>query len=292
MLGESKWDIFQKLPREYIPLTGRFHQTASVEQVKSWIEENSLHFPVLLKPDIGERGWMVRKVNSEKEIGDYLNSIGVDFLVQEYISLPLEVGIFYYRYPGETSGKISSITRKGLMEVVGNGRDDVRTLLLKNRRARLYLKAFEAKYPDKVAGIPAAGEKVEVEPIGNHCRGTTFFDDTHQANDRLLTVFDKLAGQFPGFHFGRFDIRCASYEALEKGENFKILELNGAGAEPGHIYQPGRSLMAGYRDVIFHLNVLCNIAIQNRRLGVPYMRFSEGLRFIRKIRAYNRQKGS
>ncbi len=292
MLGESKGDVLSLLPSKYLPLTGRFSANARLSEITQWMMAQSLDYPILLKPDIGERGWMVKKINNEEDIAAYLSVIKVPFLAQEYVSLPVELGLFYYRMPTEQRGKISSITRKGLLAVVGNGHDTVEGLLLQNPRARLYIPSLQKQYPEKLAHVPAKGEEVEVEPIGNHCRGTIFFDDTHKVTEKLEQFFDQLTAQIPGFYFGRFDLRCRSYQDLESGINFKILELNGAGAEPGHIYHPGRSLWQGYGDIIFHLNVLFNIAVQNRELGVPYMRFQEGLRFIRKIRAYNRQKAT
>ena len=290
MLGESKGDIMRQIPKQYIPLTRQFPPHVAVSEVLGWMKECKLQYPILLKPDIGERGWMVKKINCEGDIHAYLSVNTVSFLAQEYISLPVELGVFYYRFPGEKRGRISSITKKVMMEVVGNGRDSVNELLLRNPRARLYIKAFEKRYPQKLGLVPGKGERVEVEPIGNHCRGTVFLDESHRVSEMLEKTFDLVANQIPGFYFGRFDIRCSSYEELEAGHHFKILELNGAGAEPGHIYHPGRTIWAGYKDIIHHLNVLCSIAVQNHRSGIPYMQFRSGVRFIMSIRKYNRKK--
>ncbi len=290
MLGESKGDIFELIPEKYIPPTKRFSASVSIEDILQWMESNQLSYPILLKPDIGERGWMVKKVNSRQDIASYIKTVKVDFLAQSYVDYPIELGLFYYRFPGAANGHISSITRKGLMTVVGDGSTPVQDLLMENLRARLYIKDFQAKYPDKMALVPKKSESIVIEPIGNHCRGTTFIDDTHRVSKKLVATLDEIASSIPGFQFGRFDIRCQSYEELEKGEHFSILELNGAGAEPGHIYQPGRSIWKGYRDILHHLNVLCNIAIQNHRLGVPYTPFKEGFLFMKKIRNYNRLK--
>jgi hypothetical protein len=292
MLGESKGDIFKLIPEKYIPRTRRFPPSSSAKDITTWMEATSQNYPILLKPDIGERGWMVKKVDSLADIEQYLGRVKVDFLAQSYVSYPIELGLFYYRFPGVAKGNISSITRKGLMAVTGDGKTTVRSLLKSNLRARLYIKDFEEKYPEKMGLVPENGEVIEVEPIGNHCRGTTFLDDTGKVTEKMEAQFDQIADSIPGFHFGRFDLRCKSYDELEKGINFKILELNGAGAEPGHIYHPGRSIWKGYRDILHHLNVLCNIAIQNHRLGVPYTPFNEGLRFIKKVKAYNRLKES
>jgi hypothetical protein len=292
MLGESKGDIFNLIPEKYIPTTKCFPPSSSATDITNWMDATGLNYPILLKPDIGERGWMVKKIHSLVDIEQYLRSVKVNFLAQVYVPYPIELGLFYYRFPGAKKGRISSITRKGLMTVTGDGKTTVRSLLKSNLRARLYINDFEEKYPEKMDIVPGKGETIEVEPIGNHCRGTTFLDDTGKVTENMEAQFDQIADAIPGFHFGRFDLRCQSYDELERGVNFKILELNGAGAEPGHIYQPGRSIWKGYGDILHHLNVLCNIAIQNHRLGVPYTSFEEGLRFIKKVKAYNRLKES
>jgi len=41
----------------------------------------------------------------------------------------------------------------------------------------------------------------------------------------------------PGFHFGRYDLRGASIEAIQAGR-FAIVELNGLTSEPTHVYDP------------------------------------------------------
>ena len=52
-----------------------------------------LKFPVIFKPDIGERGWMVQKIHNEDDASQYLNKVPIDFLIQEFLDLPLEFGV-------------------------------------------------------------------------------------------------------------------------------------------------------------------------------------------------------
>ena len=128
--------------------------------------------------------------------------------------------------------------------------------------------------------------------IGNHCRGTTFFSGNHLINEHLISVFDKIALNIDGFYFGRFDIRCESVEELYQGENFKILELNGAGSEPSHIYHPGFPLSSAYSVIFHHLSVLYRISKMNKQRGIPYMSFREGMKMVKKIRVYKKLQTS
>jgi hypothetical protein len=86
------------------------------------------------------------------------------------------------------------------------------------------------------------------------------------------------------FYFGRYDLRCASWDDLTKG-SVKILEVNGCGAEPAHIYQPGFPLWKAYKVLYTHWKNLYRISQQNRKRGVPVPSFREGYRIFKKHRA-------
>ena len=53
----------------------------------------------------------------------------MDYHIQEYVDYPLEVGIFYYRYPDAETGHISGIVGKEFLTVTGNGKDSLIQLL-------------------------------------------------------------------------------------------------------------------------------------------------------------------
>ena len=83
-----------------------------------------------------------------------------------------------------------------------------------------------------------------------------------------------MSKQVDGFFYGRYDLRCASYEALYNGE-MKIMELNGAGAEPAHIYHPGFSIVEAYKVLFNHWKILGQISRANHKKGVEYMTLRE-----------------
>jgi hypothetical protein len=201
----------------------------------------------------------------------------------------VELGVFYYRYPNQKEGQVTSIVKKKMLEVTGNGKDSIRILMSTNPRARLQLSTFENDHAKMLDQVPAIGENIELMPIGNHSRGTTFLNANSLINDELSRKFDDLSNKIDGFYFGRFDIRCNSEQDLGQG-NFKIMELNGAGSEPGHIYHPGSGLFAAYKSIISHLKALFEISRENKKRGFAYMTFSEGLNFIKRVRAYNKLK--
>lgn len=130
----------------------------------------------------------------------------------------------------------------------------------------------------------AAGEQVVLNRIGNHCLGTCFLDAGHLINDRLNSSFDRLSKQVPGFYFGRYDLVCNSETDLTEGR-VMVLELNGCGAEPAHIYHPGASFWKAVGVLIRHMRNLYEVSVQNHRRGVPYLSIQEGRRIYRQVTA-------
>ena len=288
MLGERKSQIYDKIPSKWIPKTLLFQPGTSSRDLINRLGEENLFFPIICKPNIGERGWMVEKIDNLAAIHRYLEKIKVEFLVQEYIDEPIELGLFYVRYPGQKSGKITSITKKGFLSVTGDGSHTIDHLLKMNKRALLTFNFKHPEYQDIKESIPTKGEEVLIENIGNHCRGTTFLDITGQKNQQLEATINRVMSSIDGVFFARLDLRCRSLTDLANDQNWKILELNGAGAEPGHVYQPGFGILNAYRVIMNHLHMLSEIAAENRKLGHKYWSLSRGLRKLKEIRNFNR----
>lgn len=289
MLGESKYEILMGLPETLIPKTVIANNHITLPAALDMMKHHNLRFPIILKPDIGERGWQVEKIANENELEAYLNANNVDILFQEYIDLPLELGILYYRFPDKKTGRITSVVKKKMLEITGNGSSTIKELMYSIPRAKLQIETFEKDQPEVLANVPASGEKIELMPIGNHCRGTTFLNANDLITKELTAVFDAVSDKIDGFYFGRFDIRCESKEALYNGK-MKIMELNGAGSEPGHIYHPGARLIDAYKSLFSNWKALFLISRMNNKRGIPYLSFVEGLRVIKKLRDYNKLK--
>lgn len=283
LLGESKIDILDRISDEFKPKTLYVSVNDALHTVWNQMLEQGFTFPVIAKPNAGERGWRVEKIEHWEGLVNYIQSSPVDFLIQDYVDYPLELGVFYYRMPNETQGTISSIVQKEFLSVTGNGRDCIETLIRQNDRALLQLHALTAKYGDELERVPAPGETVVLMPIGNHSRGTTFLNANHLITPELTQLFDRISGTIDGFYFGRYDLRCRSVADLYAGEHIRILELNGAGAEPAHIYQPGFSIWTAWGVLLHHWRVLYDISRENNRRGIPYMTFAEARTIYQRI---------
>ena len=78
-----------------------------------------------------------------------------------------------------------------------------------------------------------------------------------------------------------------SYDQLEKGENFEIVEINGALSEPTHIYDPKHSLFYGWKELTRHFHYMYEISkINNEHYNNPYLTFKEGVKEFKKHHEY------
>jgi hypothetical protein len=281
-LGESKKDLFGLLPSGMQPATLFFPLDSDPLVVLVQLQQAGLRFPLIGKPDIGGRGRGVKKLDDATDVMAYAAEAGMDFHIQEYVSFKNEAGIFYYRYPHENSGNISGIVHKEFLKVQGDGIKTVRDLLKMNSRAVLQLPFLEKTEPLMLELVIPYREIFTVSPYGNHARGALFLDDSSSVNQALVNMMDKVCKLMPSFYYGRLDIRYESRQLLEQGKSFSIIEVNGAGSEPTHIYDPGHSLFYAWKEIIRHWRILYTISRANHRLGHRYLSLPEGVAMYRK----------
>ncbi len=287
LFGESKFKLLEKISSRYCPEMMYVLPFYSIKKIRDLMNKANLEFPCIAKPDVGERGHGVKLIENEEQLAQYHERTTQPYLIQSFVGLPLELGIFYYRMPGHNSGTISSIVKKKFLTVTGDGLLTVEELMAKDQRASLYIEKLRPALHNTYQNIPKKDEKVVVSQIGNHSRGTVFLNANNDINKQLVAVFDQIAHGIDGFYYGRFDIRCESWEALYEGKSIKILELNGAKAEPAHIYQPGFPLLKAYATLIKHWRMMFKIARLNHKNGVKYMPTWPGAKgFFRYLRHY------
>lgn len=263
--GEEKYDIIKDISNEYLPQTLLVGKESKSELSKT-VKENNLEYPIVVKPNIGERGKDVVIVNNETELLEHTSHFEEDIILQEYITFAEEYGVIFYKLPNGKGKGITSIVKKGFLSVVGDGITEVRKLLTKQERGRLYLKLLEVEEPERLATIPKKGELYIVQPIGNHCKGTAFLNSNNLINSEMIEAFDIISTPMNGFYYGRFDLRCTSDEDLQKGKNIKIIEVNGTTSEPGHIYDSrNMNIFKAYRDIWRNMKIINTISIINHR---------------------------
>ncbi len=280
VFGESKGDILDLINPDYLPQAIYLPEGVSLEDALVKIQSRNFVFPIIAKPDVGERGVSVEKIDDIEQLGEYLNGLNEKVILQEFVDLPIELGVLYFRKPLSGTSGISSIVIKEFLTVEGNGYSTIRDLVNQNERFRLQLPLLEKKLGEGMNQVLNTGERLNLQPIGNHCLGTKFLSGQHLINEKLIRVFDDIAEEIPGFYFGRFDLKVSNLQDLYSGLGIKILELNGVTSEPGHIYDPKFNLFKAYRDTAFGLKLISKISIENQRIGFQVTSFRDMLSLI------------
>ncbi len=244
---------------------------------------HGLQFPVVLKPDAGQRGDGVSIVRSSEQLQEYLAHSSFPAVLQEYVPGE-EFGVFYYRYPADGPGRVFSVTEKRMPVLLGDGKRTLEELILADDRAVCMSDFYLHKNSERAQQVPAAGEGVQLVEIGTHCRGAIFLDGSDTISPALEEAIDRIARNFDGFFFGRFDIRVPSRQDLLEGRNLKIVELNGVTSEATHIYDPKLSLFYAYRVLFQQWRIAFEIGDLNRARGVRPASVTDLLDVTRKYR--------
>lgn len=280
--GEKKSEMYAQLPEGSFPKSILVSPSLSPREVIDRMRAEGLEFPIAVKPDVGKMGLMFRKVHGAEDLATYHRSICCDYIVQEWQAYPVEVSVFYYRMPGSSKGSISGFIRKDFMEVTGDGRSSLWQLIKRYPRTRFRLEEMRTKHRRRLHKVLAPGEKYALCSALNLSRGGKLVSLEVEKDERLLQVFDSLSHKAGAFYYGRYDIKCSSVEDLKQGKNFSILEYNGSGAEPHHVYGNGNSFWKACSILVAHWSILYRIARLNHRNGTPYWEFKRGLRFLKK----------
>lgn len=279
-MGESKWDILTQLPEVILPKTIFVEKEEPLESICNMLRDKGMSFPIIAKPDVGERGFLVKKVHNEQELWEHLHQWPVRFILQEFLAQPFEASVLYHRFPGKDGYfGITSVCIKAFLQVEGDGGSSIRTLMQKQARSAFQLTRFEREYPGLLDQVPAPGETVLLEPIGNHARGTKFINGNHLITPSMVQAFEKICRQIPDIHYARFDLKTESWDALQHA-NVKVMELNGVLGEPAHIYDPSHGMIRAYRDLWQHWRLLFRLHIALKKSGRSPTPHKEGWQFI------------
>jgi len=251
LIGERKADSLEKLHGSEFLAEFRMLKIVDscqmrMQQALAYMQDNGLNFPIILKPDFGQRGLGVAVIRSEEAMLDYLNVASGDVILQRHIPGE-EFGIFYLRYPNQNQGEIFSITEKTFPVLVGDGIKSLEELIMENPRTHYMAKYLLELHQDKLSSVLSDQEEFVVVEIGSHCRGSVFLDGNENITPKLAQQIDRLSKKLDGFYFGRYDIRASSAEALKEGHSFKVLEVNGVTSESTNIYDPRNSVFTAYK---------------------------------------------
>jgi len=270
VVGESKSAILAKLPQAWVmpwaalvpgDLDARLSQMRDIMASRGW------SYPIVAKPDVGQRGNGVRWLRDDGEAREYLAAEHGQVVLQVPHDGPFEAGVFYVRHPRERRGRIFSITDKRFPVVIGDGISTIEGLITAHDRYRIQARVFLARLGAGRTRVPVAGERVSLGRAGNHCQGTEFLDGQWLITAALEHRIDAIAQQCDGFFFGRFDVRYRDRAAFMAGQDLAIIELNGVTSEATHVYDPAGSLLAAWHTLMRQWSLAFAIGSANRARG-------------------------
>jgi hypothetical protein len=275
LVGEDKADISRWIPAIYRPKNIVITSTTSLTTVRRELEKAQMSFPLILKPTVGARGLLVQKVETLADIQQHTRLFPTNYLVEEFIEYPVEAAVLYWKNPETGKSGISSVTLKEFLTVTGDGQSTIEALLMQNPRGVLQVPRLLTEKPDLLKSVPQRAEKVLVELIGNHCRGTKFLNFNHLITPDMVAAYDKIQANLPECYVFRIDLKAPSVSDLQNGRNIKILEINGVGSDPAHVFDPNFPLLGVYSAYFGLWKTIFEVATAQHRRGVPYMTWKE-----------------
>ncbi len=296
LVGDGKMEYFNSMgalaraaTAEHVAI--RITSRTRLDDLLQCMKTGGLRFPIVAKPDIGWCGFGVRRIDDAQALDVYLQAFPhrQTLILQRYLEGAGEAGLFHVRHPGQPHGRLIGVVLRQRAQVIGNGRDTLYTLTAHDPRARRALRGTAHTWMHDRHVIPAAGETVQLGTVASTRVGGAYEDGSDWITPALTRRVDAIANDMGEFHVGRFDVRYSSPESLRRGE-FTIMEVNGAGSEAVHAWDPRYSIADVYRIVFAKQRLLFAIGDANRRRGrtpAPLMQLiAMHLRQQRLIRRY------
>ncbi|MFT4152665.1 hypothetical protein [Parafilimonas sp.] len=279
--GETKREMFEQLPKALYPVTMYVDPKENMECIIKRMQASGLQFPVAVKPDIGTKGLLFRKIENTEQLAAYHALLPFTYLIQEMITWPLELSVFYVRYPHSDKGIITGLIEKEYLHVKGDGISTLKRLIEQHPKAFMIAAEQKELHKTKLNNIIADGEVYMLNELGNHNRGAKFINLSNKIDDQLSNVMDKINLFSKHFYYGRYDIKTTSLEDFKHCRNISILEFNGVGSEPNHIYDNGLSYMNAIKIIAKHWKYMFGIGKINYKNGAAYVSFFEGIKMLR-----------
>lgn len=276
LVGESKLATLRDLTANFPEFTAAAYAVpgGTVEErlvaLRDLLARGLFEYPFVLKPDIGQRGVGVKLIRDEAQAAGYFACTSASLVAQRYAPGPAEVGIFYYRHPHESRGRIFAITEKIFPCVTGDGVRTIEELIWADSRARILAAKYLARFGDRGSEVPPDGKTLSLVVAGNHAQGCIFRDGARLWSSELEAQIDLISRGLNGFFIGRYDIRYADEGELRAGRRFTIIELNGAASEATSIYDSRHSLFAAYRTLFKQWDLVFAIGAANRARGASF----------------------
>lgn len=283
MLHDRKTDIYSLLPEHIVPATTIITSRSAAE---AFIEKNNLSFPLIVKPNVGLKGFKVYKIADENELNSFFQENDVnerEWLLQEYLDYAKEFSVLFYRYPKLKKNGVSSFIEKTYPTVIGDGKKSLKTLIDEYNNPFLIKKDVYKRFSEVLDSIPEKGTKIILDFIGNYSRGAKFHSKMEYVSEEMCFMLSSLFQKADGLNFFRVDLKSNTVDDFLKGD-FKVLEINGMKSEPLHIYDAGSSFFHNSRIIKEHWSIIEKITLEQRELLKEVPSFRQGLKSLISIK--------
>ena len=280
MEGEGKREMYDQLPEGTYPKTIYINPRLPESELIDQVVQAEFSYPFVVKPDVGMKGLWFERIDTPDQLLRYHNAVPVEYVIQEWIDWPIELSIFYYRHPMVETGRITGFIHKTLLQVQGDGRSTLIELIRKHPKASGRIEELKRIHSARFEEVIPAGEVYLLSYAANHNRGAFFYNLSDRIHEGMLERFDAWS-KHTNFYYGRYDLKVRSIDEFCAGGDCSILEFNGCGAEPNHIYDCGMGLFQAYGVILQHWKALFEISRYNHKKGHRYWGFWKGLQFLR-----------
>jgi|GEM_PF-1273243 D-alanine-D-alanine ligase-like ATP-grasp enzyme len=291
--GVSKQEIVQRLNPEFRPDHVFFEEVPTMEELEErFRKENDnqpLTFPIICKPDVGERATGVTYMYSREQLEEYLQPIDETLPEKKQLKLKKErasrnfhlekfhddreFALSWTKDPETGEYRVWSVIEKQIPSIIGDGKTTFRELIahkvdaieLETDKKEKILKCYSREELNEI--IPEGEEKTMVK-TASISYGTKFKKQelTELQIQRLRELLPQLIQNDEGLYQGRFDFRAKDLESLVSGD-LKIIELNGLGGMPMEIYESHLTIEEKYEILFRYFKYLLQLAKRNVEIG-------------------------
>lgn len=273
--GDSKKAILDHVPETLKPATILVRKGESFESVKNKMRQFA--YPLIAKPDIGEGGFKVKKIDNELDLKQYHQNNPMDYLIQLYCDDAHELTILTYKKGIDFI--VSSIVERIPFKVIGDGQATIKILITKSETGVYNKRRIEGLFGDRLATVPEKGELVNAGSIGNWDFGATYKERPELNTIALKKTFDCMMKDIAIFNYARIDFKCKYYHDLEIGK-IQILEINGVKGEPVQIYDGKYNLWQAYCIIFENWNIIRLLSLLEIKKGFKCPSTIEGFKIL------------
>lgn len=274
MVGEGKLDYLAVMGPHALAATATTTSilaagVGSADEVQAAMQRCGLAYPIVVKPDIGWCGFGVRRIDNRDELIAYLAYFprGERIVIQRFLADRGEAGLFYLRRPADAQGRLIGLLLRHYPRVTGDGVRTIAELIAADPRARRLGRDGLSEPCCDPKTVPASGEEVRIATVGSTRVGGLYEDGSTAITAAMSEAIDAIAKDMKDFYVGRFDVKFESLSALRAGRGFSIIEVNGAGSEAVHAWDPSLTLRQAYRIVFDKQRQLFAVGDAMRRRG-------------------------